>query len=207
MRVLQKEDIRKEFLELTRSQNLSADGAIDKLFEQISSDDHLLMGFNGVYVYMGTYKLVHECPGSWYPVHEVFVSEEDPTAEYKLFYELDSGLPKCVNIKDDLDYFERNSIIVYIPNARNHESKYTFEQDFTKLRKIYLRELCVNNEETAVALITSDDYIKEVFSVANYMKENNISPVFYQAFYDVALCNTKNNSNAVVLKKTRKQNK
>lgn len=204
MKVLQKDDVRKEFLELTRTQNLSTEGAIDKLFKQINSDDHLLMGFNGVYVYMGTYKLVHESPDSWYPVHEVFVSEKDPTAEYKLFYELDSGLPKCINIKDDLDYFERNSTVVYIPNARNHESKYTFEQDFSKLRRIYLRELCVSDEETAVALVTSEDYIKQVFSVENYMKENNISSVFYQAFYDAALCNQKETPAPIVLKKQRK---
>lgn len=207
MKVLQKDDIRKEFFDLTKTQNLSTDNAVDKILEKVSSDDHLLMGFNGVYVYMGTYKLVHECPGSWYPVHEIFVSEEDPTAEYKLFYELDTGLPKCVNIKDDLDYFEQNSTIVSIPNARNYENKYTFEQDFTKLRRIYLRELCISDEETAVALVTSEDYIKEAFSVANYMKENNISSVFYQAFFDVALCNSKSNSNAVVLKKTKKPNK
>ena len=55
-----------------------------------------------------------------------------------------------------------------------------------------------------VALVTSDDYVKEAFSVANYIKENNISSVFYQAFNDAALCNSKNNSNTVVLKKQKK---
>ena len=203
MKVLQKDELKNIFLELTKKQNLSPEEAIDKLFEEINSDKYLLMGVNGVYVYMGTYKKEHESADSWYPVRSVLVPEDDPTAEYKLFYELDTGLPKKVDINNDLKYFEENNTIVYIPNARNYEREFTFEQDFKKLRKIYLRELCINNEEYAVALTTSEDYIKAVFSVANYMKERNISSVFYQAFYDIALSNTKNKSRAIVLKKTK----
>lgn len=201
MKVLQKDDIKKEFLELTKVQNIPIDKAIDQLFEKISSDDHLLTSFNGVYVYMGAYKLEHESSDSWYPVNEVLVSEEDLTAEYKHFYELDTGLLRCVNIKEELNYFEKNNTIIYIPNARSFESENTFEQDFKKLRKIYLKELCLYDEETAVALVTSEDYIKEVFSVTNYMQENNINEIFYQAFYDAALCNKKESHASLTLKK------
>lgn len=206
MNILKKDDVRKEFFELTRTQNFSIDEAIDKLFKKVTSKDYLLMGFNGVYVYMGIYKQVHESSAFWSPASEVFVSEEDQTAEYKLFYELDTGLSKYVDIGDELNRFERDNTIVYIPNVRNYEDKTTFEQDFEKLRKAYLKELCIINEKTAVELITNEEYIKRLFSIENYLKENNISSVFYQAFYDAALCNSKNKSNAVVLKKVRNIN-
>ena len=163
MVVLKKDELKRWFLNLTKDQKLSIDEAIDKLFKKIDSDDSLLLGFNGIYVYMGTYKLVHESDAAWYPAKEILVSEDDPTAEYKLFYELDTGLPQAINIKEELETFENNNTIVYIPNVRNFEKKFTFVEDFKKLRKIYLRELCVSDEESAVTLVTKEDYIKKLF--------------------------------------------
>ena len=206
MVILQKDELKKEFSELTKDQKLSVDEAVDKLFKKIDSSDYLLSGFNGLYVYMGTYKLAHESDTTWYPVDDILVSEEDPTAEYKLFYELDTGLSKCVEIKEDLETFENANTIIYIPNVRSFEKKFTFIEDFKKLRKIYLRELCVGDEESAVALVTTEDYIKQLFSVENYMKENNIPTVFYQTFYDAALCN-QNKQKTSVKKLIRKPNK
>lgn len=192
MIVIKKEELKKQFLELMKRQNLSIDEAIDKLFKIINSDDYLLLGFNGVYIYMGTYKLVHESDTAWYPVNEILVSEEDPTASYKLFYELDTGLPKKIDMHEELDDFEKNNTIIYIPNVRNFETKTTFIQDFIKLRKNYLKEFCIKGEDIAVELVTSEEYIKQLFSIENYMHENDINPVYYHVFYNEALCNQKN---------------
>ena len=168
MAVLKKDELKKEFLNLTKDQRLSIDEAVNGLFEKIDSDDYLLLGSNGVYVYMGTYKLVHKSDTTWYPVDEILVSEDNLTAQYKLFYQLDTGLGKFVNIKEELDAFENNNTIIYIPNVRNIENKFTFIEDFKKLRKVYLRELCISGEESAVNLVTTEDYIEQLFSVENY---------------------------------------
>lgn len=199
MQILRKEDIKQEFTRLTTVKGLSIDNAITMLFDVIDSDDHLLMGFNGIYVFMGTYKLEHASPDSWYPVTEVLLANDDEKADYKMFYELDTGLPKAIKL-DELESFENNNTIIYIPNVRNYEDKHTFESDFKKLRKAYLKELCTKNEEEAVSLITTESFIKDLFSIERYLTENNISNVFYQAFYDAALCNKKDTP--IVLRKS-----
>lgn len=203
MKALEKEDLRKEFFNLIRQQNISIEEAIDKLYNK---DDYLIIETNNVYVYMGTYKLEHPFNPSWYPVEEVFVSEEDKTAEYKLFYELDTGLSRAFNIGDDLDRFEQNNIIINMPNLWSIErNRYTLEEDFKKLRKSYLKELCIRKEEIAFKLITSEEYIKKVFSIKNFIKERNLSPVFYKVISDTAMCNKDNDSKSIVLKKSIKK--
>ena len=200
MIVINKNQLKKECNRLINDEGLNINEAIDKIYNIISSDDCLLVGFNGIYVYMGTYKLDNK----EFPINTTFVDEKDPNKEYKLFYELDTGLSKYVNIKEELKDFENNNTIVYIPNVRNYESEYTFIEDFKKLRKIYLKELCTNNEEDAIKLITNENFIKKTFSVENYFKSLNLNPMFFTSFYNAALCNQKEKKNTVVLKKTLK---
>ena len=133
MVVLQKDELKKEFFELTKHQKLSVDEAVDKLFKKIDSADYVLSGCNGVYVYMGTYKLVHKSDDAWYPLDEILVPEGDTTADYKLFYELDTGLSKGISIKKELETFQNNNTIIYIPNVRSFENESTFIEDFKKL--------------------------------------------------------------------------
>lgn len=203
MKLITKEELRKEFLNLTQIECLCNDEAIDVLAKKLEQD-YLITDFDGVYVYMGTYKLVHECAYAWYPVHEVLVDEQDSTAEYQTFYELDTGLKKCINVNQDLEKFKQNNTIIYIPNVRHFENKYTFEDDFKKIRRVYLEDLCLMSNEDALSFITSEEYIKEIFSIENYMKQNNLNPNFYKAFYDAALCNSKNQNKPIVLNKVKK---
>lgn len=154
-------------------------------------DDYVLHSLNKIYVYMGTYKTIINNPEFPLTNDEVITSENDPDATYKKFYELDSGLPSCINVGNLLDEFENDNKIIIIPNVRDYENESTFEDDFNKLRKIYLKTLCISGEEAAIDLVTSKEYIAKVFSVENYMKENQISSIFYQAFFDAAICNKK----------------
>ncbi len=207
MEILHKNEIRKEFYNLIENQGFSFETAINKLLQKLSSGDYFLIDTNKIYVYMGTYKIVHECPTSWYPLHNVFVSKEDPTAEYKLFRELDTGLESAISINDkydELDSFERNNTIIYIPNARPYEDKHTFELDFLKLRKMYLEDLCAYGEEIAIKHATSNDYLNIVFSVINFMNENNINPIWLQLFNRIALSNIEKDSYGVFVKKLKK---
>ena len=205
MRLITKQELKDLFNTLIEKHEFSIEQAIDYLMEKLKKD-YLIKNFNGVYVYMGTYKLVHKYENCWYPAHERLVAEDDPTKEYKMFYELDTGLQKCINVGQELEMFEQGNTIVVIPNVRNYENKATFKQDYEKLRRIYLKELCLKDEESALSIVTSEEYIKQEFSIEKYLIENNISLVFYDAFYEVALCNKKD-SNIVSDKKLILNNK
>lgn len=201
MKIISKEELKKEYREL-RDQNYSDEDIVDYFMVKLESD-YLISKSNGIYVYMGTYKLVHESSDAWYPVWEVLVNENDPSAEYKVFKELDTGLKQCVSVGEDMERFENNNVIITIPNYRSFEEDFTFEEDFKKLRELYLHELCASDEETAISVVTSGQRIKALFSFENYLKENNISPVFYQTFFEAALCTKK--QHAVVSDKSQKR--
>lgn len=205
MMLITKQELKDLFNTLIEKHEFSIEQAIDYLMEKLKKD-YLIKNFNGVYVYMGTYKLVHKYENCWYPAHEQLVAEDDPTKEYKKFYELDTGLQKCINVGQELEMFEQDNTIVVIPNVRDYENKATFKQDYEKLRRIYLKELCLKDEESALSIVTSEEYIKQEFSIEKYLIENNISLVFYDAFYEAALCNKKD-SNIVSDKKLILNNK
>lgn len=198
MKFISKEDLKREYFELKKKKNLSDTTIINYLMSKLKSD-YLITELDGIYVYMGTYKLVHESSDAWYPVYEELVDENNPNAEYKIFNRLDSGLKKSVRIGKDMEIFEKSNTIIFIPNFRNFEAEFTFEEDFKKLRNLYFHELFAKDEETATSVVTSEQWIKDVFSFENYIKENNISPVFYKAFFDAALYNQKENSHKIVL--------
>ena len=168
MEILKKNELKKEFFKLTKK--LSDAEAMDVLIEKINSEDYVLVDFSGVYVYMGAYKFIYKSKTSVYPLDEILVTEDDSTAECKLFFELDSGLLRFVDIKDELETFEKKNKIVYIPNVRNYQTKSTFIKDFKKLQKAYFLEMFTNNEESAVNLVTSEEFIKQLFSLENYME-------------------------------------
>lgn len=186
MKVLTKKEIIDEYKDLITKEKISKEEALDKI---LNSDDYLLSESNGISVFMGSYRW--ERPeDDFYPVETFLVDDEDSTITYKYFYEID----RCWTMykkPEDMEDFEKNHIIIYIPNARNFQADFTYLEDFKKLRKIYFRELFNNGEEEAIKYITSEENIKSIFSVENYMKENNIDPVFFQAFNEVALCNKK----------------
>lgn len=186
MKVLTKEEIITEYKDLITKEKMSQEQALDTILD---SDNYLLSESNGISVFMGSYRW--ERPeDAFYPVDTFLVDDEDPTITYKYFYEID----RCWSMykkPEEMEDFEKNHIIIYIPNARNFQTNYTYLEDFKKLRKIYFRELFNNGEEEAIKYITSEEKIKSIFSVENYMKENNIDSVFFQAFNEVALCNKK----------------
>ncbi len=204
MKLISEEDLKKEYLELKKQKKFS-DNEILNYFMDKLENDYLITKCNGIHVYMGTYKLVHKYSDSWYPVSEVLVDENDLSAEYKAFKELNTGLKKCINIGKDMEDFEKDNIIIFIPNVRNFEREFTFEQDFKKLRKLYFKELFIKDEKAAISTVTSEQWIEETFSVKNYLNEINISSVFYQTFFEAALCNKKQNSNGIVLTKAKKR--
>ena len=186
MKVLTKKEIIDEYKDLITKEKMSQEQALDTILD---SDKYLLSESNGISVFMGSYRW--ERPeDTFYPVDTFLVDDEDPNITYKYFYEID----RCWSMykkPEEMEDFEKNHIIIYIPNARNFQTNYTYLEDFKKLRKIYFRELFNNGEEEAIKYITSEENIKSIFSVENYMKENNIGSVFFQAFNEVALCNKK----------------
>lgn len=168
---------------------------VNSIIENFKNE--LIFNSNEIFVYTGTYNLKHEIK-AWYPVHEILVDENSPSAQYKKFKDLESGLSYGINLKD-LSDFEKYNIVIYLPNARNYENEYTFQEDYMKLRRNFFKEAIINGQASALNLVCSEEEIKELFSVENYMKEQDISPVFYKYFYDAAICNKKN-KNAVVKK-------
>lgn len=153
--------------------------------------DELIFNSNEILVYTGTYILKHETKRSWYPVYGILLDENLPSAQYKKFKDLESGFSCYINL-NELPDFEKDNFVIYIPNARHYENEYTFQQDYMKLRHIFFKEAIINGQDAALNLVSSEEKIKELFSVGNHMKEQDISPDFYKYFYEVAICNKKN---------------
>jgi len=180
------EKLKKNYEELKRYTIMDENKLIERATDGV--EDETVHDSNEIMIYMGTYYHAYESDAFTSGLEILVQDDGEYPRVFKKFLDLENGFTYHVRMKD-CKRFESEHIVVYIPNARNYESKYTFQEDYNKLRRIFFKEAIENGQESAIRLVASQNKIKELFSVRNFLLENGINLLVLDEFEKEALCN------------------
>lgn len=187
MKILYIDNRNNSLEEFRNNTELTFEQKIDKI---MNADEYIILPFNKIYVYMGTYKWTHDIKEVWFPKNEEIVDADSVEAEYKYYMELSTGLMKRVKIGEKSEELEYDSIIITIPNYDSVELKSTYRKNYEKLRRQYFKIGLLCGFAIANYIVCNEDYMLKLFSFDNYLKENQLSSSFVsQKLYDISIFN------------------